>query len=470
MSMIKPQPKPLLDKRRFASARVMARPAAWLLSCVIGMVFSASSMAATAAATADGDNLTWNGVTLYGIYDIGVAYQTHGAPLSQDFAQGLNYLIAKNSNHSITSVAPNALSQSRLGLKGNEKINDDLSLVFVAELAFNPQSGNLSDGVKALTHNNGLALQDQKSGGDSTRAGQLFSGPINAGLSSKTWGALTIGRQVSPLLDGLIKYDAMGGGYAFSVFGFSGLAGGAGSSEDGRLDDALKYAYKLGDFHAAALYQFPSTDSSPGKGEQLNVGYEHAGFSVDAVVAKKDRAISAASLTAAQVAIHPADSLSAVVSDNKAYSLAGSYTTGPWKFFAGYEHITFANPSTPLLAPFSGLGGYDFSVVSNTAYDHHRTLKYRWAGLKYTVSSQFILSAAYYHYDQNSFKGNGCSDASSASCSGGLDAYSLLGEYKLTRRFEMYGGAMYSHASDGLASGFLHTSTIDPTIGFRFAF
>ena len=49
-------------------------------------------------ATAADDSLTWNGVTLYGIYDIGVAYQTHGVPLTQDWGVGLAYLIAKNSN------------------------------------------------------------------------------------------------------------------------------------------------------------------------------------------------------------------------------------------------------------------------------------------------------------------------------------------------------------------------------------
>ena len=66
----------------------------------------------------DDDSLTWNGVTLYGTFDLGVAYQTHGTPLSQDWMVGLGYIISKNSNKSITSItAPNGLSQSRIGVK-----------------------------------------------------------------------------------------------------------------------------------------------------------------------------------------------------------------------------------------------------------------------------------------------------------------------------------------------------------------
>lgn len=43
------------------------------------------------------DSLTWHGVTLYGLIDMGLTYQNHGAPLSNTTGVGLNYLIAKNS-------------------------------------------------------------------------------------------------------------------------------------------------------------------------------------------------------------------------------------------------------------------------------------------------------------------------------------------------------------------------------------
>ncbi|MGO4777630.1 porin, partial [Lysobacter sp. 2RAB21] len=74
--------------------------------------------------------LTWNGITLYGAVDIGVAYQNHGVPVSQDMYTGVAYLVTKNSRDSITAIAPNGMSQSKLGLKGDIPLAEDLSGVF----------------------------------------------------------------------------------------------------------------------------------------------------------------------------------------------------------------------------------------------------------------------------------------------------------------------------------------------------
>ena len=45
-----------------------------------------------------------------------------------------------------------------------------------------------------------------------------------------------------------------------------------------------------------------------------------------------------------------------------------------------------------------------------------------------------------------------------------------MSDYRFTKRLDTYAGAMFSRVSDGLASGYLHTSTIDPMVGFRFKF
>jgi hypothetical protein len=63
--------------------------------------------------------LTFHGVTLYGTVDLGVAYQTHGAQLNLDSPQGLNYLLGKASNGPVTSLAPNGLGPSIVGLNGD---------------------------------------------------------------------------------------------------------------------------------------------------------------------------------------------------------------------------------------------------------------------------------------------------------------------------------------------------------------
>ena len=297
----------------------------------------AAAALANVAHAADDSSLTWNGITLYGVLDVGVAYQPHGTPLSQDFYPGLEYLISKNSNKSITSVAPNGLSQSKIGVTGKEPLVEGLNAVFNAEMGFEPQSGNLADACKSLVHNNGVALTSQTSGADGSRCGQFFNGVANLGLQSDQFGMVTIGRNNSLLLDNINKYDPMGGSYAFSLVGYSGVTAGMGDTEDTRLDDSLKYVYKYDMFHAGLLYQFGKTDSSPGEAWQGDLGFDYAGFSVDGLYGHKKDAISAGSLSAAQITTLPTDSLAATISDNTTYTLDASYTADMFKLFGGYE-------------------------------------------------------------------------------------------------------------------------------------
>src|SRR5271155_1761831 len=57
--------------------------------------------------------LTWHGITLYGAYDIGVSWVSHGLP-----ENGYNYegesLVNRNGNHPQFLVAPNNLQQTGL--------------------------------------------------------------------------------------------------------------------------------------------------------------------------------------------------------------------------------------------------------------------------------------------------------------------------------------------------------------------
>jgi hypothetical protein len=197
------------------------------------------------------DSLSWHGITLYGLVDMGVTYQNHGAPLSNTAALGLNYLIAKNSNGSYFGVGPNALSSSFIGLKGKQEIADGLSAVFNLQTGFNPQSGKLSDGLGSIVQNNGLAIGQQNSFADSSKDGQIFNVAAYAGLSSPVWGTLTYGRQNALTSDGVIAYDPMSNSGAFSLIGFQGATGGAGDTENRIYDNSFKYAVNGGPFHAA---------------------------------------------------------------------------------------------------------------------------------------------------------------------------------------------------------------------------
>src|ERR1700737_724714 len=92
------------------------------LLAATGLAHAQSAPKPAAPAAPKDDSLTYHGITLYGIVDIGIQNQTHGAPISDYFVGGSAEIVQKNSNHSVTGVTPSNLSNSRIGLKGVEPI------------------------------------------------------------------------------------------------------------------------------------------------------------------------------------------------------------------------------------------------------------------------------------------------------------------------------------------------------------
>src|SRR5262249_50061712 len=156
----------------------------------------------------------------------------------------------------------NNLSQSRIGLSGNEPLFGDWAGVFRLETFFNPSTGVISDALKSVALNNGKALTTQQVGVDSSIAGQVFAGAAYLGLVSPTIGSFPFGRNNTIVADGIAKYDPMGAAQAFSVIGYSGTAAGGGDTEDRRLDQSIKYVGKYGPVHLGAMYQFGSYSGS----------------------------------------------------------------------------------------------------------------------------------------------------------------------------------------------------------------
>ena len=456
-----------------------------------GVTQAQTAPSAPAPATkAEDSSLTWKGITLYGIVDIGIQTDTHSAPFSDYFPPGSASLVQKNDYDSPTGITPSNLSQSRIGLSGNEPIGGDWAGVFRFETFFNPQSGDISDACKSVALNNGKALTAQSVGVDSSICGQYFAGVAYAGFSSPTYGSFTFGRNLTPLADGIGRYDPLAASNAFSLIGFSGTAGGGGDTEDRRLDQSIKYTAKYDWLHLGALYQFGSASGSTNTGYQFTIGGEYAGFSIDGYYAKKYDAIGIASLSAAQVnAIQTgtctaattggcwpiSNSLAATVSDNQTYAVMLSYAApgSPVKLYGGYERITFDNPANPLPAGSLTIGGYILAVTNNTAFTNQKVLDVYWAGLKWGITRDLDVMAAYYGYQQDAFASGanaGCGTTVSPGCSGTETVLSLVFDYRLSRRFDVYAGTMYSGVQDGLANGYLFTTNLATTAGLRFKF
>ena len=470
-----------------------------LLALAASGVAQAQSMGASGAGAAKDESLTWHGITLYGIVDVGLQYDSHMAPISDWFPAGSGDVVQKNSNNSVTGITPNNLSQSRVGLQGKEALPFmDWSGVFKLETFFNPQSGNISDALKSVALNNNKPLASQATGIDSSVAGQAFQQAF-AGFSSPTFGTFTFGRQNTLYADGISKYDPMGASQAFSVIGLSGTPAGGGDTQDRRLDDSLKYTVNYKGAHLGLIYKFSNGNadafrSGGGSGEaytafQAQLGFNYAGASVDGYYIKVKDAVSVSSISTKQcltVSTAPSacpglpagfsldNSLAGTITDNETWSILGLYDFHGPKAYVGYEHVTYSNPSIPLPVGYNDIGGYVLAFVNNAPFTtQDKVLQVYWAGVKYPINQSLDLTAAFYGEKQNSYatgKLAGCSNNVNSACSGNLWAYSVAAVYRFTKRFDAYAGAMYSGVKNGMSNGFLNTSNVDPTIGVRYSF
>jgi predicted porin len=486
----------------FASARKPRerRAGRGRLAAVLGGM-AAALLAATGVAQAQqsasptpstDESLTWHGITLYGIVDVDFQYETHGAPFNNYWFAGGSEIVQKNSNNAVSGLASNGLSQSRVGLQGNEPLHFmDWSAVFKLETFFNPATGQISDAVKSVAQNNGRALDAQSTNIDSSIAGQPFEQAF-VGMSSPTWGTITFGRQNSTLADLIAKYDPQQNSYAFSLLGLSGTPAGGGDTQDRRLDGSIKYDGHFYDLvHVGAIYKTQGSSAQSyatgGSGEafsafEVALGAAYAGASIDAFYTKVKDAVSVGTLDTMQLAGLPAlnlssqNSVAGTISDNASYGVMASYAVVPVPVtvYGGFQHITYMNPSIKLTPGFDDIGGYVLGAVNDTAYAKgDKELNVYWLGARYAVTPQFTAAIAYYGEKQFAYATGadaGCSSVVSGSCSGNFHALSVSLDYHFTKRFDTYAGAMWSNVSDGLANGYINTTNIDPTIGARFSF
>jgi predicted porin len=472
------------------------------------------------AAPPASDALTWHGITLYGAYDIGVGWVSHGLP-----ENGYNYegasLVNRNGFQQRFLIAPNNLQQTGLGIRGKEEFQPGWSVVFNASSGINPQSGLLANASATQTINNGLPRRSYSYNIDGARAGQPFNDEIYGGVSSEHFGTMTFGRQRALGTDAMLLYDPAGGGYAFSYIGYNGTMAGGGDTENSRWDSAVKYRLTYGPVHFGAMYKFAdgnggcysasktwtaatcTPESAHNNAFGFDVGGGHGKVSADAVFQLYNQAISVLNpllgpqsptqsyqSTTNSINTNPIiganlintnNTVYGIVTDNKAIMGAVKYTWDPFKFFGGYEYIWQNNPTDPLGVGASDQGGYIMSGVEDNNLDSEKLVQIWWTGVKYAYNSKTDFTFAWYGQAQNTFRvPSTCSIAAGfrSSCAGDLEEGSLYIDHHFTKRFDGFAGLAFSFVTGGLAIAiphgpgvpYLHNSNFAPTVGGRFSF
>jgi predicted porin len=445
--------------------------------------------------------LTWQGITIYGTIDAGVGWQSHGAPFDPRSAVGASYLVQKQNRSPLWTLAPNGLSNSTIGIKGTKTLAEDVSVVFALDAGFDPYSLRFSNGPGSVAANAGIPQNQQTAFSDSSRAGQWYNGVGYVGVSSPTYGTLTVFRQNSLTLDAVLDYDPFGGSYAFSPIGFQGITCGGGNTENCRNSTSLKYRVDVGHFRAAALWQFGgyAQNNASNGAYQIQAGadiptWDKGVLSVDAIYSYVRDSVSLALAPGSNgpnglpIAPFLPQTLTATISDNEAVMLVAKYTNGPLKLYAGYEHIRYMTPSNPQTA-FTSIAGtflclscdaFNNTNINNNAFGvnglGNKTFQVMWVGAKYAVTENLDVIGAYYHYIQDSFFGTAaggaapCFGTEHPQCAGTFDGISAAVDWRFAPKWDLYSGIMFTQVNGGLASGFLQRNNIAPTVGLRFRF
>lgn len=452
------------------------------------------------------------GVRFYGTIDVGASFESNGMPTNP--LLGNNNFLQKGSHGARFLANPNGLSASNVGFQIKEPLGGGWSFIGQVETGFQPLSLQPLNGVHSVFQSIGTPLAQQSAFGDSNSQGQFYNDLGYLGFTHDTWGTLTVFRQNDMMQDALLAYDPLGLSGSFSPFGFFGSFAGGGDTQNRRDTTAIKYRVNLANWHLGAYGQFGGYKEGNGGngGVQGNIGADfHVGpgvLSVDGVAAwKKDAVASGTGLAGLTdqfgAPLNPTMAtinnqfLNDVISNNTTFMVLAKYQVDRWKFYGGYEHIEFANPSDPQTAfndiagdlvcmNCNGLGGLvdNGTQIVNNFYNIHKVDQIAFVGARYALTSSLDVTAAYYHEWQGDFSGGGaivnqaavnptgftCAQLSTVSskCQGTKDTVALLFDWQFAPKWDTYIGVQYDANTGGDVNGYLEHNIFSTTGGVRF--
>jgi predicted porin len=337
-------------------------------------------------------------VTLYGIVDTSIRYLTN----------------ANASNDSQIAMGIGPITGSRFGFKGSEDLGGGLSAVFRLENGFNVWNGQLAS------------------------SNTLFNRMAYVGLSSNQYGAVTLGRQNTPLFDQLGNvYDPL------TVGNFdqdSWLPGALGYGL--RENSSVKYNGQFGGLNVEGMYAFGGVAGSTGANNMygLTASYTFSGLSLDAGYQQNSDA-----------------------NNNKfrVVNVSAVYAFSTVKAFAGWLH---SQDNTGMVDLFMAAANSPAAGFSTPITNTNRIDDGFYVGSTWQVTPPLLLTAAGY-YDH--FR-NGANANDSTLGRGTRYSAVLLAEYSLSKRTEVYGTVDYTHGNGAALADFPgRNNQTGVAVGFR---
>ncbi|RFU44057.1 porin [Paraburkholderia sp. DHOC27] len=371
------------------------------------------SAAGALFAAATSSTYAQSSVTLYGIVDEAVRYQTNAGPGGDDSV----------------SMTSGPETHSRWGVKGSEDLGGGWAAVFHLENGFEAFDGQLH-------------VPDT-----------LFSRQAYVGISNGTWGALTLGRQYAPVYDTLGDiFDPLTvGNYWQNSWAYNGIGPYL------EVNNAVKYKGSFEKLDIDALYGFSNQPGAFGIGStyaieltytfgpaMLNAGFQQVSVPTSATTSSTGGSVGSAINGAKTNFLH----------------VSGAYqVTHDIRLLAGWLHGQDQTGLTDLNMQQSGsptLKGSSPNRIDDTYY----------AGANWQATTPLLFTFAYY-YGQT---------RNAELLDGGLgkgvnQSATILAEYSFTKRTEVYAitdwargtGAFQADYPGGVNSAGAPTNTIGRT-------
>jgi GBP family porin len=375
-----------------------------------------------------------NSVTLYGILDVAVGAVEHSANGSATFPATVNPVskVSTSFNQPVYGMFNGGISDSRWGIRGTEDLGGGLHAFFDLESGINVPSGNLNNAAASIAGSNNTV------GAASSLSGQLFNRGAYVGLKQDEYGSLSLGRTTTLGFDTIVNYDPVFAAQLFSPLGFSGSYSAGGITEGSRTDNNIKYTNHIGPFNFGISYSLGGIAGKFGDGSTFgaNLGYEAHNFGIQATYYSARDAVHSGALVGANAVGSPLTGTNVgglTLNNDEDFMIAAKYSVGAATLKAGYERYELKAPTDPAAAGAT-VNYYGYSgTLTNNPYPSKSNVYF--AGGDYQITPRFDVAAGFYDtqtmQSENVFGGNQLQ-------------YSVLADYHLSARTDVYAGYMFS--------------------------
>ena len=326
-------------------------------------------------------------VTLYGVIDTSLTY-VHNASGNQNL-------------WALGNSGGGDLSGTRWGLKGQEDLGGGLAAIFQLENGFDPSNGSMSQGNR------------------------LFGRQAFVGLTSQTYGTVTLGRQYDPVVDLVQAITA--DNYFGSPFATPGDVDNYDNSS--RTNNAIKYlSPTYAGLQFEAMYAFGGVAGSTGSGQtwSLAAAYNNGPLGLAAGYFRADNTNTLSATTGLRAGWDTAatsggtfdSNINAFYGSAKSIGiarLAAQYTVGPFTMGASYSNAQYKADG------FSTFGSTEKYNVGQGFFNYQATPALL-LGLGYSYTKASGDTSATYHQA------------------------SLGADYTLSKRTDVYLVGAYQHA------------------------